>query len=77
MAYLLKTEEVANQLRVSEDTVLRLIHGGSLKGLRVGRSWRVRSDDLDAYVEHQIQAAYLPQLVARPYGRRRRRTATA
>jgi excisionase family DNA binding protein len=31
-------------------TVYRLIHGGRLRALRVGKSYRVRESDLDTYL---------------------------
>lgn len=42
--------EVANLMRVSKMTVYRLLHSGELPGLRVGRSFRVPADALDAYL---------------------------
>lgn len=42
--------EVARQLRVSNMTVYRLINAGELAATRIGRSYRIREDDLDAYL---------------------------
>ncbi|MDR3068175.1 MAG: helix-turn-helix domain-containing protein [Cellulomonas sp.] len=42
--------EVANLMRVSKMTVYRLLHSGELPGLRVGRSFRVPADALEAYL---------------------------
>lgn len=53
-AQLLTAGEVADLLRVSTMTVYRLIRGGELPAVRVGRSYRVRSQDLDAYLEAQL-----------------------
>jgi excisionase family DNA binding protein len=39
---LYSVEEVAAQLRVSKNTVYRLLRTGELEGLRVGHLWRVR-----------------------------------
>jgi excisionase family DNA binding protein len=47
---MLSLEEVAYRLGVSVQTVRRLIENGELKGVRVGRQWRVRQEDLDDYV---------------------------
>ncbi|HEY1332314.1 MAG TPA: helix-turn-helix domain-containing protein [Actinomycetota bacterium] len=47
---LLTVREVAHALRVSTMTVYRLIHGGRLRALRVGKSYRVRESDLDTYL---------------------------
>ena len=42
--------EVARQLRVSNMTVYRLISGGELPAVRVGKSYRIREDDVEAYL---------------------------
>lgn len=42
--------EVAELLRVSNMTVYRLIRSGELPALRVGKSYRIRSGDLDTYL---------------------------
>jgi len=42
--------EVARQLRVSNMTVYRLINAGELRAVRIGRSYRLRADDVDAYL---------------------------
>ncbi|GGC09041.1 helix-turn-helix domain-containing protein [Cellulomonas carbonis] len=47
----LTVAEVADTMRVSRMTVYRLVHGGELPAVRVGRSFRVPQDALDAYLE--------------------------
>ena len=42
--------EVADALRVSVPTVRRLIAGGELPAVQVGRQWRVHPDVLDAWL---------------------------
>lgn len=42
--------EVASVLRVSTMTVYRLINAGELPAARIGRSFRVRTGDLDQYL---------------------------
>ncbi len=37
-------------LRVSTMTVYRLIQAGQLSAVRVGKSYRVREDDVDRYL---------------------------
>lgn len=49
-ARLLTVGEVADALRVSNMTVYRLVGSGQLAALRVGRSYRIREDDLDRYL---------------------------
>ncbi len=46
----LTVAEVANMLRVSTMTVYRLIKGGQLPAARVGKSYRVREEDVDRYL---------------------------
>lgn len=55
---ILKLDEVAEQLRVSQRTVLRLIRKGELVGIKVGGQWRVRDFDLDAYVIEGVESAH-------------------
>jgi excisionase family DNA binding protein len=49
--------EVAGQLRVSNMTVYRLIQSGQLAAVRVGRSYRIREDDVDRYLADQYTQA--------------------
>ncbi len=42
--------EVADLLRVSSMTVYRLIEAGELRALRVGKSFRIESDDLESFL---------------------------
>ena len=48
---LLTPAEVATRLNVSLVTVGRWLREGKLKGLKVGRQWRVRESDLEAFLE--------------------------
>lgn len=48
---LLTVAEVADHMRVSSMTVYRLIKAGSLKAVRVGKNYRIRTSDLDAYLQ--------------------------
>jgi excisionase family DNA binding protein len=49
--------EVAASLRVSTMTVYRLINGGDLPAVRIGRSFRVRARDLGSFVSDRLTAA--------------------
>ena len=42
--------EVADLLRVSNMTVYRLINAGDLPAVRVGKSFRLREDDVNRYL---------------------------
>jgi excisionase family DNA binding protein len=49
-ARFLTPQEVADLLRVSSMTVYRLIKSGELPAVRVGKAFRIREDELDAYL---------------------------
>jgi excisionase family DNA binding protein len=49
--------EVASILRVSSMTVYRLINSGELPAVRIGRSLRLRSEDLDRYLADRFTKA--------------------
>ena len=51
---LLTVAEVAELFRVSSMTVYRLIRNGELPAVRVGRSYRVREEDLQSYLQAQV-----------------------
>jgi excisionase family DNA binding protein len=56
-ARLLTVNEVADLLRVSRMTVYRLIKEGDIAALRVGRSYRLREDDVDDYLSQRYTVA--------------------
>ena len=49
----LTTEEVLDYLQVNLRTVYRLIKAGKIPAVRVGRLWRFRKRDIDAWLESQ------------------------
>ena len=49
--------EVADLLRVSRMTVYRLIKEGQIAALRVGRSYRLREEDVDTYLHDRYTEA--------------------
>ena len=46
----LTVAEVASLLRVSTMTVYRLIKAGDLAAARIGKSYRLREEDVDRYL---------------------------
>ena len=55
---LLTVGEVAATMRVSNMTVYRLIKGGELPAIRVGKNYRIRESDVDQYLyERQVEGA--------------------
>ena len=57
----LTTEEVLEYLQVNLRTVYRLIKAGKIPAVRVGRQWRFRKRDIDAWLDSQR-----PRGAARP-----------
>ena len=49
--------EVAGRLRVSNMTVYRLVQSGQLPAVRVGRSYRIRENDVDRFLADQYTQA--------------------
>ena len=56
-AKFLTIAEVAAMMRVSKMTVYRLVHGGDLPAVRVGRSFRVREEDASEYLRKSFYQA--------------------
>src|SRR4249920_2174201 len=72
----LTTEEVLDYLHVNLRTVYRLIKAGKIPAVRVGRQWRFRKHDIDAWLESQRSRqapgpAAPPRVRAAPVGRPR------
>ncbi len=53
----LTVAEVAASMRVSTMTVYRLIKAGDLASVRVGKSYRLREADVDAYISKRYTEA--------------------
>jgi excisionase family DNA binding protein len=62
----LTTEEVLDYLQVNLRTVYRLIKAGRIPAIRVGRQWRFRRADLDAWLESQGTRTRRPAAPAAP-----------
>ncbi|MBM3779619.1 MAG: response regulator [Acidimicrobiia bacterium] len=56
----LTTEEVLDYLHVNLRTVYRLIKAGKIPAVRVGRQWRFRRRDVDAWLDGQRSAGGRP-----------------
>jgi excisionase family DNA binding protein len=52
----LTIEEVLSYLRVTPQTIYRLIRCGELPAVRIGRQWRFRRSDLDQWLDQQVLA---------------------
>lgn len=67
----LTTEEVLEYLQVNLRTVYRLIKAGKIPAVRVGRQWRFRKRDIDAWLDAQRPRVDRPAPApeAKPVGR--------
>lgn len=54
MERIYKTKEVANMLRVNVVTVNRWLREGTLKGIRVGKLWRITHSQLKEFIEYEF-----------------------
>jgi excisionase family DNA binding protein len=48
---ILTPEQVAKRLHISHLTVGNWLRSGKLKGVKVGRLWRVRESDLETFLK--------------------------
>lgn len=51
MDKLMTLQEVADYLRLSNDTVYRMANTGTISASKVGNQWRFRREDIDAWLE--------------------------
>jgi|SRR5690606_5340976 len=51
---LLTAEQVAERLQVREETVYDWLKAGRLRGVKLGRIWRVREADLEAFIRAHL-----------------------
>jgi excisionase family DNA binding protein len=56
MPYTLRVREVARRFDVTEETIRDWINSGKLSAIKLGRSWRVSSEDVE-----RISQEGLPQ----------------
>ena len=56
-ARFLTVAEVAALMRVSTMTVYRLIQAGELASVRVGKSYRIKEEDVDRYLASRYNQA--------------------
>jgi excisionase family DNA binding protein len=53
LSSLLTTGEVLGYLKVTPQTIYRLIRIGELPAVRIGQQWRIRRADLDNWLERE------------------------
>jgi excisionase family DNA binding protein len=50
---LVTIRDAATQLGFAPKTVRKFIHSGQLRGVRIGREWRVDQEELDLFVKRR------------------------
>ncbi len=53
MNHLLTIDQAAEKLQVKPRTVRKWLQKGKLKGVKVGRLWRIREADLEKFVSNE------------------------
>lgn len=60
---MMTVQDVADFLKVSEKTVINLVHSGKLRASRVARYYRIRREDLDAFLDEGAKELSEPRLI--------------
>ena len=55
------TEQVANILQVHPFTILKFIKQGKLKGIKLGRVYRIKESDINKFLEDRMTPGATPQ----------------
>jgi excisionase family DNA binding protein len=50
MEKLLTTQEIADYLGLTQRTIYTYIQSGSLRAVKVGREWRIKESELEAFI---------------------------
>jgi excisionase family DNA binding protein len=58
-------EQVASQLKVHSRTVYRLLEAGEIRGVKVGRQWRITPEALNTFL--QLPADQVKQSLSSDY----------
>ena len=56
-ANFMSVQQVADFLKVSEGTIIRLLKSGEMEGHKVGGQWRLTRNQVDEYLEKQKNTA--------------------
>lgn len=52
---LLNVKQVAEYLQLKESTIYSWAQDGKIPAIKIGRTWRFRRSDLDAWLERHLQ----------------------
>lgn len=50
MEQLLTVEDVCEILQLPKETIRRYLRRGELRGIRIGKHWRIKREELEAFV---------------------------
>jgi excisionase family DNA binding protein len=50
MEKLLTTQEIADYLGLTQRTIYTYIQSGSLRAVKIGREWRIKESELEAFI---------------------------
>ena len=50
MEKLLTTQEIADYLGLTQRTIYTYIQSGSLRAIKIGREWRIKESELEAFI---------------------------
>ncbi|MBR3087319.1 MAG: helix-turn-helix domain-containing protein [Kiritimatiellae bacterium] len=60
---MMTVQDVADYLQVSEKLVIGLIHKGKLRASKIARYYRIRREDLDAFLDEGAKELSEPRLI--------------
>lgn len=52
---LMTLQEVAEYLRLSEDTIYKKAQAGEIPGFKIGKQWRFRRSEIDEWLKQQAR----------------------
>jgi len=52
---MLTPKEIATELKVKEQTVMKWLREGTLKGVKLGKLWRVKEEELQKFIEQGMK----------------------
>ena len=52
---MLTPKEIAKELKVKEQTVMKWLREGTLKGVKLGKLWRVKEEDYKKFIEQGMK----------------------
>ena len=52
---MLTPKEIAKELKVKEQTVMKWLREGTLKGVKLGKLWRIKEEELQKFIEQGMK----------------------